>query len=743
MRKITMSGMGFRILMGVLVLGVISPLMGAYQSDGQVTVTVREQGGVFPYADVALITKDKAKYYQQKTDSKGEAVFQGLPFGEYTLKVSFLGFADYLKTISVDGSALSEDVLMTLSVFSESISVVTANRKEELLQNTAEPTILIDAAALADSSAFSAEDVLIELSGSGLGIQASGGLAAVSLNGVGNSGILVLVDGRRYLGKNGFGELDLADLNIANIDRVEIVKGAGSAIYGSEAMGGVVNFITKKAGTSAMTNDLNLKFGTYSDISMDDTITFRKGDFNGTFTASFRTYDGYDLDGDDTPETIGDPKSEDKKIATNLEQKVNDRVTLRGLFSYSKREIKENITGGTGPFFPLKNNMQDRTQLTFSPEMDILFSESILNVRYNYSKFERIDTDVYPDEPPVEAEPWLEWNNELNLTYKRPYSAFGQDHFLQTGYEFRNEKMDRSGIEIPETGASEAKRDIQVLWLSNEWNLSDRFKMTLGFRYDDYSDFGNEFSPKFSAIYSANKQNRLRASYGHGFLAPRFGQLYYPEVNFGFAILVGNPNLVPETSDSYSVGYSFSSNRVQTSLDLFSTEIENGIGFDFSGNPWTYKNFDRYKSEGFNFELAVNLDHGFTPSISYTHKTAEGSDGDDIPGILENAYFAKLVWANPRLGIRANLRAQIQDELVYSDYSRPAYKMFHFQFNKRLKTIGNHTIHGLVQVKNLLDEKDIFYKDEEGTPIPNDFAIWQPPRTYYVGFKVSSTGKGK
>jgi len=709
----------------------------------QVQITVKEQGGVIPYAKVSLSFDQTGETVTMKTDRDGIAKFSGLPSGSYLMTVSYLGFADVIRPIQVSDETLSETIVMTLATFSETISVTTANRKEELLKEVAEPTFLIDAAAIEDLSATSAEDALIELSGSGLNIQSSGGLAHVSLNGVANNGVLILVDGRRYLGKNGFGDLDLADLNLSNIERIEVVKGAGSAIYGSEAMGGVVNFITKKPGSSKLSNSLSLRAGTYNDQNLDNTLTFRKGNTSGSLSVGARNYDGFDLDGDTTPETIGDPKSEDRKLSTNLETKVNDRFILRGLVSYSNRKILENITGGTGPFFPLKNNKQDRTQITVSPEADVLFGDAVLNLRYNYTKFERLDTDVFPDQEPVDAPPWLEWNNELNVTYKRPYAAFDNDHFFQVGYEFRNEKMDRAGIEIPDTGESKAERDIQVVWLSNEFAFGDSFKMTLGFRYDDYSDFGNEFSPKFSAIYSINDQNRLRGSYGHGFLAPRFGQLYYPITDFGFALLRGNPDLEPETSDSYSLGYSYSSEKVQASLDLFDTEIENGIGFDFSGNPWTYKNFDRYETKGFNLELAVNLPHGFTPSLSYTHKTAEGSEGSETPGVLKNAYFAKLVWANPRLGIRANIRAQIQDEADFTDYSRPAFEMFYAQYNHRLYSHGNHTINLMLQVKNLFDETDIFYRDENGVPIPNDFAIWQAPRTYYVGIKINSEVIGR
>jgi outer membrane cobalamin receptor len=122
---------------------------------------------------------------------------------------------------------------------------------------------------------------------------------------------------------------------------------------------------------------------------------------------------------------------------------------------------------------------------------------------------------------------------------------------LQGGYEYRNEKLSRGSL-APSTGPggdnpfgiAEKGRDINVLWGQQELNVTSRLKLTAGLRYDDYSDFGHEWSPKAEAVLTLAPEHRLRGSYGHGFRPPHFGELYLNTPPF----FVGNPDLVPEIS---------------------------------------------------------------------------------------------------------------------------------------------------------------------------------------------------
>jgi len=725
-------GLGMMVM--ILTFGML--LFAQSQLDtGRINVVVRDRDGVIPKASVVITNLENGKSVSHVTNKQGKAHFTDLLPGDYYVMVTFTGFADFIRDdVKVTGgSEQTVEALLVLAPFSDSITVTTVNRRVELLRDVAEPTTVIDKTELEDTGARTAKDVLSEQAGSGILVNSGGGQGHVSINGIPNSGVLILVDGRRFLGKNGLGDVNLEDIDMTQFERVEVVKGAGSALYGSEALGGVINFITKKPEGYGITNRFETSYGSYKDTKIGDTFSIKKGDFSGVFYASYRYFDGFDLD-PDNPQTIGQPQSNYYTFNTNLEQKISDRVTVRGFADYSLRKIdKYFFTGATQMGEEVYNSKRDITRWTVSPEADILLSQStLLSVRYTFSKYDREEMRIYDDrvEPVL---PWLEYNNELNVTARHHWSMFDLNQLLQTGYEFRNEKMNRENLNIGSGNNTEADRNINVFWAQNEFSVMEQLRVTVGFRYDNYSDFGNEFSPKVSAMYDFSKEHSLRFSYGHGFRAPNFGELYL-DLGPWFR---GNPNLRPEISDNFTFGYVFNSSYANASIDYFHNRIKDGIVFDFSQfppGPVTYTNLEEFTARGINSGLTVNLPLGFTPSVAYTFVKREDPEGVEVRNYPRHSAFFKLLWSNPRYGIRANLRAQFNGEIEFDDdTSQPAYQVWNFQIRKKLFETGNYAVSAYAQVDNLLDERDILMRDSSGQPIPSDFQIWIAPRTFLVG----------
>jgi outer membrane receptor protein involved in Fe transport len=372
-----------------------------------------------------------------------------------------------------------------------------------------------------------------------------------------------------------------------------------------------------------------------------------------------------------------------------------------------------------------------------SPEADFILTDStLLTFRYTYSKYNREEVREYEDrvEP---VQPWLEYNNEINVVGRQNWRMLDLDQLLQVGYEFRNEKMDRANLNID--GFTEADRDINVVWAQNEFKVLPQFRFTVGFRYDSYSDFGEEFSPKFSAMYDITKQHSVRFSYGHGFRAPNFGELY---LDLGF-FFRGNPDLQPEISDNITAGYVFSAPYANVSFDYFHNRIKDGIVFDFSQFPFgpiSYTNLEQFTARGINTGMDVNLPYGFTPSFAYTFVKREDPDGVEVRNYPKHSAFAKLLWANPRYGIRANLRAEFNGTVEFEDgTSQPAYQVWKFHVSKKLWTEGDYAISAFFQIDNIFDERDIFLRDPAGAPIPADFQAWIAPRTFMVGLSFDLT----
>jgi outer membrane cobalamin receptor len=622
---------------------------------------------------------------------------------------------------------------------------------------------LIEKAQIDDTGARSAKDVLVEQNGSGIQVNAGGGQGYISINGIPNKGVLVLLNGRRYLGKDANGNLNLEELRLPGVQRIEVVKGAGSALYGSDALGGVVNFITGAGEEQGVTNSLTLSGGSYDDYRVDDVLSWRGEKGGVSLAGGYRTYDGFDLescsDADaaagtcrKNPQTIGQPPSTYWNASGTADYRLGDKLIARFFGDYQLRQVRNYyFSGATQLASTVYDSQRDLTRYTLSPELELLLSSrTSLSATYTWGKYLRDETRLYnPDARPTvlpcatwpecPQAPWREWNQEAKLLARQHWPAFGREHPLQGGYEYRSEKLSRgslaaSGSDNP-FGVAEKSRDINVLWGQQELNLTPRLKLTAGLRYDSYSDFGDRWSPKAEAVFTLAAEHRLRASYGQGFRPPYFGELYLNTPPF----FVGNPDLVPETSEGFTGGYVYASGRAQLSVDGYFTKVENGIAF-FQASPgrFTYRNLDRYDSKGVNLAASVALPAGFTPSVAYAYNKRVNPAGAEVGGYPNHAGFVKLLWANPRLGLRANIRGQLNGEVPPGPDGtyQTAYQVWSAQVSKRFAGLGAYAVSVYAQADNLFDEKDVFLANPDGTPVTGQFQVWLAPRTFQLGVTI-------
>lgn len=713
----------------------------AQEGRGRIIVKVHDSTGVIPGATVVATTTSApgtsvpapSASVAASTDGEGVAVLDGLAAGSYDVHVMFTGFGDASRqNISVTADKpLEIDVTLTLPQFSSEVTVTTANRREQLLLDVAEPTVLFDAGQIADTGARTAKDLLIEQQGAGIQVNPGGGQGTLSINGIPNSGVLILIDGRRYLGKDGNGDLNLEDLLLTGVDRVEVVKGAGSALYGSEAVGGVVNFITRGARNPGATSMLDVAFGTYGDWKLNKASGWRgtRGGVSGSL--GYRIYDGFDLSATN-PQTTGQPASEWWTGAINGDVRVSDKMLARGAFDYRRRDIDNYFfSGPTQQLSTVYDSQRELTRYTYSPSVDYqVSSDTSLAASYTHGKYLRDETRVFIADGRIAAQaPWREWNDELKVTASHNWTLLGASAPLQGGFEQRQEKLERATLTRPSMD-----RDISTAWFQQEVGIGSRLRVAGGARFDRFSDFGTELSPKANAVYRLSERQRLRASAGHGFRPPSFGELYLNQA----PVFVGNPDLLPETANTFDVGYSWAGARTQLSADYYIAAVKNGISFDLSQDPFTYANLGEYTSEGVNTNASVTLPWGFTPTVSYNYNRREDEEGDEIGGYPKHAAFIKLLWANSRLGLRANIRGQVYGQTLpaFDGTYQPAYQVWYAQVNKRIAFRGTHAISVYVQGANLFDKRDIFTRNAQGQPVSADVVVWMPPRTFLAGVTV-------
>ena len=704
----------------------------AQEGRGRIVVKVHDNTGVIPGATV-VATPASGPAVSASTDAEGVAVLDGLTAGAYNVRVTFTGFADATRSkVGVTaGQPQSLDVTLTLPQFSSEVTVTTANRREQLLLDVAEPTVLFDAGQIADTGARTAKDLLIEQQGAGIQVHPGGGQGTISINGIPNSGVLVMVDGRRFLGKDGNGDFNIEDLMLAGVERVEVVKGAGSALYGSDAVGGVVNFITRGARNPGATSLFDVSGGTYDDWKVNETAGWRgtRGSVSGS--AGYRTYDGFDLSASN-PQTVGQPASEWRTGAIKGDVRATDKILARAAVDYSRRDIDNYFfSGPTQQLSTVYDSQRELTRYGVSPSVDYQVSaDTSVAASYTHGKYLRDETRVFVlDGRLAPQAPWREWNDELKLTASHNWSVMGQAAPLQGGFERRQETLERATLSVPKLD-----RDLSIVWFQQEVGLGSRLRVTGGARYDHYSDFGGEWSPKGSAVYRLSERQRLRASAGHGFRPPSFGELYLNQA----PVFVGNPNLLPETGNTFDAGYSWAGSRTQMSVDYYRASVKNGIAFDLSRDPFTYANLGQYTNQGMNTTASVTLPWGFTPSLSYNFIHREDEEGVEIGGYPKHAAFIKLLWANTRLGLRANIRGQVYGQVLpaFDGTYQPGYQMWYAQVNKRIAFGGPHAISVYVQGSNLFDKRDIYRRNAQGQPVSADVIVWMPPRTFLAGVTV-------
>lgn len=727
----------------------VPPAARADERSAGLTVTVKDNYGVLPGADVRLVHEASQARHSALSDAHGSASFVALAPGAYTLKAVVPGFAEYVQNgvALAAGETRRLDAVLRMVQFSTSVTVTTANRREQLLLDVAEPTTLIDEAQILDTGGRSAKDLLVQEAGTGVQVNAGGGQGHVSLNGIPNSGVLVLLDGRRFLGRDANGNFNLEEIQLAGIERIEVVKGPGSALYGADALGGVINFITRTGKEHGARGTLGLLAGSYGDWRVNSSLTERAQRGGINVYGSLRGYDGFDLD-ERNPQTIGQPHSRFRSFGGSGDLRLGSKLTARLFGDSNFREIDNYFfSGATQLASTVYDSRRELTRLTLSPELELTpDARTFVGLTYTYGRYARDETRVFSVGGRVLPQPaWREWNHELKLIARRRFDLGGREHLVQAGYERRTEKLRRGSL-----GArvGDPERDINVVWAQAELAAGARLKLTGGFRRDEYSDFGARTSPKASALLTLHGAHRLRASFGEGFRPPYFGELYLDTPPF----FVGNPALRPEQTRGFTAGYTYAGPRAQVSADWFHTRLRNGIVFDLRRLPFTYGNLSKYTSQGLNLSAAVSLPAGLTPSLDYTYNRREDEDGAEIGGYPKHSLFAKLLWTQARLGLRANLRAEWNGRVPpgSTDVSyQPAYQVWYAQVQKSFARKGRYALSAFAQVGNVFDERDVYRRQTcvtgapagcvEGRALTNEvLQVWLAPRTFQVGLTLDA-----
>lgn len=478
-------------------------------------------------------------------------------------------------TLSAPLSALADDAsdaLPTITLPAEAgrdLSVeldpvvVTGTRTEQQLSESPVPVIVIGRPQIERSGARDVAELLQREGGVHVG-QLAGRGSTVEIQGLSSEHVLVLVDGRKVNGRIN-GAVDLARLRVASIQRIEIVRGPSSALYGADALGGVINIITRR--------DIGQgQWRARADEHGNADISLRAGHELGAWgvqaSAGYSHQAAYDLDrsrpGDDGQD------SDAVYAMASAEREFSGALWRALAFDWSwSLDDSERIEAGSGRgLYNTRKRIED-LRLGIAPQLAVGASDVSLLAHYARYHDQFLQQGI-DDAEGLTDEETLDEQYGAGAQWDRQIGA----HKLTAGFEYQFEQLDADRI------SQRAERDRQSVYLQDQLRLwSHTLTLVPGVRYDRDSQFGEQLSPKLAMRWDIRPDWMVRLGYGHGYRAPDFKQLLLRFDNPAVGYRVeGNPRLQPESSRGVNLSTTwFASDQASLHLGAFVNRVDDLI----------------------------------------------------------------------------------------------------------------------------------------------------------------------
>lgn len=530
-------------------------------------------------------------------------------------------------------------------------TVVTATLSETEIGKVPAAVEVISSQEIAEMGAETLHQILAEAQSVALE-PTSGRQSTVRLRGLSGS-VLVLLDGVRL--PSGFQDkVDLVEIPAGIVERIEIVRGPGSALYGSDAIGGVINVITKKpSGKPAAwfgSRYGQSRHGQAEETVFDAGASGTTGSLGYVVAGSFSDKGRFDFDASDM-QTDGD----DMRVAsgaTSLLWQAGERTTVgfgaiyaeverEGLRAKNKRENDWNNASDR-----FASNVELRHE--FSGDSSLLFRLS--RSEYDWG-LELTPKGVSVGERHDVRQVSTQYDGRWRV-------GFAGNHVVTTGVEYRTEDRTDDAVES----------DVQnfAVFVQDEILVTGKLQAIVGLRYDDHSGFGSVLSPRINLAWRLSERLRLRAAYGEGFRAPTAFELYSGSPYTINRVLLPNPELDPQTSKSWELGADYAIGGFSLGLTAFRNDVRDMIAEVFTGTYEGVKpripvnrmeNISDAMTQGIELGAAWKLGGGFDLSDEFTLLDSEDKgSGEELLHVPDISNVLQLAWRGKEAGMTAKLR---------------------------------------------------------------------------------------
>jgi len=575
----------------------------------------------------------------------------------FFLTVLVSGYSTFLGAYESNDAPFNalEDEIQWLQ---EEVFVTTATKTKEVIGKSGSTLSVITHEDLRDMGARTLMDALKRMPGLGVS-QINAGLTSLEVRGVKTDfaeKVLFLINGHPINNNlvNGGANSSYHEFIVDDIQRVEIVRGPGSALYGANAFVAVVNIVTKTA-KDVRGIEVTAGVGSFGTSKFNIQTGYLNNDYSFSANLNISETDG--LDGFIESDAIGQAGNVDYS-QKRYEAGFN---LMKGSFFLQGRYVYREA----GNFLSINNVLNDESDqeyIDYFIEAGIqkkLSHKASLNTKFYFDHFEFDNTwDLYPEgysdpantscpsfgscpdgytiRSPVEHDIL---GTDSQFTYQ-----LTQSQKLLVGLMF--EHQSQYGVELwTNSGVGELQdissvanwnasqnRDVTAFYVQDIWDIQDSLRLIAGARYDHYSDFGETVNPRASLTWSFIPSSRLLISYGSAFRAPTFGELF----NSNNAGIIGDTDLDPEEIETYEIGVQGKvSRRVDYTITWFRNEIENLIAPVEGAAVNTAANVGELEVEGVELEVSSRLSNGSTLGANYTYQHSinevTGDRLSDIP----------------------------------------------------------------------------------------------------------------
>ncbi len=553
--------------------------------------------------------------------------------------------------------------------------VISATRTEQLLEDVS-----------ASMEVFTAEDIkklgannVMQVLRTAQNVSIT---SKLGMRGMPNEGTTVLINGRKPAGELHVGSganRTLQTIDVNRIERIEVLSGPSSALYGS-ATGGVINIITKKSQEASATAGFsygNKKLRNYYSV---DAGKLGKFDFlaNLGYTSNIPTKTKYT----DKPYTPWAEYSASKDgteltgdVAIGYDFNDDHRLTFYGDYyteNYFTESVSASFNKNTNQYVKnyRKNAPTDITRYGATLEYTGTVGDHMYSLSATYTGVDEVNdgentTDYYTDFTVEFQDTWM----------------IHEYHTLTFGAQYKAQTIDAPGR------ATHGDETTFAVYIQDEMRFFDEtLLITPAVRYDHYESFGGNFSPKLGIVWKFLEDHRLKGNFGLGFRAPSIDELYRDNGpgdsdTYGpYYTYKGNPNLKPEESISWDIGYEGGYENISWGITYYWNEITNQIGgWDWVADPktidgiayngyYTFEQIAKARTSGIEARLAIDFLDYFTLSGSYTYLDARDVDtGEFLSRNAMNTWQAMLEFNQPDWGTYVAVWTEIVDHAYWNN----------------------------------------------------------------------------